>query len=87
MIQNRSTFFIGIFIIIISSSFLGLPSSWKTTLMLLSGLLLVALSVKITLPRKSIKNLPKKKKVTPVFMENAPVEQREDSGESHIERE
>ena len=73
MIQRRSTFFLGIFILLLSSSFLGLPSSWKTTLLFLSGLTLIFLSVKLTLPKKSSKRLPKKEKITAVFRENNPI--------------
>ena len=71
MIQRKSTFFLGIFIFLIS--FLGLPSSWKTTLFVLSGLTLVALSVKIILPKKHPKSKVRREKITPVFVENAPV--------------
>jgi len=49
IIHRKSTFFLGIFIFLIP--FLGLPSSWKTTLIILSGLGLVSLSTKIILPK------------------------------------
>ena len=71
MISRRSTFFLGIFIILIP--FLGLPTSWKTTLVILSGVFLVSLSVKILLPKKSVKTRIRKEKVTPVFIESVPV--------------
>lgn len=79
MIERKSTFFIGIFLLIISSSFLGLPSSWKTILVFFSGLSLVVLSVKFTLPKKSIKRLSKKEKITPVFVESVPTVQQKDN--------
>ena len=71
MIQRKSTFFLGIFIFLIP--FLGLPSSWKIILVVLSGLGLVGLSVKIILPKKSTKVRSKRGRSTPVFVENIPV--------------
>ena len=71
MIQHRSTFFLGIFIFI--TPFLGLPSSWKTTLIVLSGLGLIGLSVKITLPKKLTKTKIKKPRPAPMFLQNIPV--------------
>jgi hypothetical protein len=65
MIQNKKTFSIGIFILILSSSFLGLPSFWKTFLMFVSGLILIGLSVKFTLPQKPLKRVRRKEKVVP----------------------
>ncbi len=53
MIQRRSTFFLGFFIFLIP--FLGFPSSWKIVLTVLSGVTLMGLSVKITLPKKIVK--------------------------------
>ena len=73
MIQRKSIFFLGVFILLLSSSFLGLPSSWKTVLLFLSGLTLIFLSVKLTLSKKLPNGLPKKEKVTPVFVENSPI--------------
>ena len=70
MIRHKRTFFLGIFIFLIP--FLGLPSSWKTTLIVLSGLGLVALSVKIILLRKPTKTKSKKPRPAPVFVENIP---------------
>lgn len=74
MIQRKSTFFLGIFILIVSSSFLGLPSAWKTILVFFSGITLVVLSVKFTLPKKSLKRLNKKEKTTPVIAESSKVQ-------------
>ena len=70
MIQNKSTFFLGVFIFIIP--FLGLPTSWKTTLIVLSGLGLMALSFKFIPFKKNPKIRVKKEKVTPVFIEPMP---------------
>ncbi len=70
MINRRSTFFLGIFIFIIP--FLGVPSSWRTTFIVLSGIILIILSLKITLPKKSLKSRIKKEKVTSVFVESIP---------------
>lgn len=71
MISRKSTFFLGIFIFLVP--FFGLPSFWKTLFVALSGITLVFLSIKITIPKKSIKNKIKKEKVTPVYVENIPV--------------
>ena len=71
MIKRNSTFFLGIFIFLIP--FLGLPSFWKTTFIILSGVTLVGLSVKLTLPRKAPKGRLKREKITPVFVENSPI--------------
>lgn len=71
MIHKKSTFFLGIFILLIP--FLGLPSFWKTILIFISGVLLIGLSVKISLPKKNTKTRTKREKATPVFVENIPV--------------
>ena len=83
MIKSRRTFFLGIFIFLIP--FLGLPSSWKTGLVIISGLILVALSVRVSLPKKNIRSRQRREKVTQVFVESAPVYPRENVLES-IER-
>ncbi len=75
MIKQRSTLFLGIFIFVIP--FLGLPTSWRASLVMIAGLGLIALSIKITLPRrlaKSGKKLRRKEKVSAVFVENMPIE-------------
>lgn len=71
MIQRKNTFFLGIFIFLIP--FLGLPTFWKTFFIIISGLSLVASSIKIVLPRKLSRTKTRKGKSTPVFVENAPV--------------
>ena len=70
MIHRKSTFFLGIFIFLIP--FLGFPTSWKTTFVIISGLVLIGLSIKITLPKKvaSTKSRVRREKVTPVFVES-----------------
>ena len=75
MIQRKSTFFIGLFVFIIP--FLGVPSSWKTTFIVLSGLTLAVLSIRITLPKKTLKSRIRKEKVTPVYVESIPVYPKE----------
>ena len=82
MITRKSTFFLGIFIFLIP--FLGVPTSWKTFFTVASGLGLVALSVKITLPKKQIKPKTRKEKITPVFVENSPIYQPESKMENKI---
>ena len=71
MINRKSTFVIGLFVLLIP--FLGLPSSWKTALIIVSGFSLLIISVKISLPKKNIKTKTKREKITPVFVENAPM--------------
>jgi len=48
MIEQKRIFFLGIFIFLIP--FLGIPTFWKTVLITLSGFILMAMSVKVTLP-------------------------------------
>ncbi|HEY4505095.1 MAG TPA: hypothetical protein VJG67_00135 [Candidatus Paceibacterota bacterium] len=71
MIKQKRTLFLGIFIFLIP--FLGLPTSWKTVLVILSGLGLVTLSVKFSLPKKPIRTKGRREKSTPVFVESMPV--------------
>jgi len=77
MIYRKSTFFLGIFIFIVP--FLGVPGSWRTTFIVLSGIALVILSVKITLPKKNLKSKTRKEKVTSVFVESIPVYPKENA--------
>ena len=70
MITRKSTFSLGIFILVVSSSFLGLPSFWKTVLLFLCGLVLIGMSIKITLPKKPAKRpLRRKDKNAPASAE------------------
>ncbi|MDQ5949282.1 MAG: hypothetical protein QG589_408 [Patescibacteria group bacterium] len=83
MIKSYRTFFLGLFILALP--FLGFPSSWKTFFLVISGLYIIAGTIKITLPRRgAIKKLRKKEKITPVFMENAPIEHGNPIPESEI---
>ena len=69
MITRKSTFFLGLFILIIP--FLGFPTSWKTTLIVLSAIVLMGLSVKVSLPVKNAKpKIIKKEKILPEFHNN-----------------
>lgn len=75
MVKNRKTFFIGVFVSLIP--FLGIPSLWKAILTVFFGIILIFSSLKFILPRrggrsKIIRN--KRERVTPVFVESAPVE-------------
>lgn len=65
MISRKSTFFLGIFIFLLP--FLGLPSSWKILLTALSGVFLIYLSIKITLPKNIVKTKIKKEKIIPII--------------------
>ncbi len=71
IIHRKETFFLGIFIFRIP--FLGLPTFWKTVFIIFSGLVLVALSIKIVLPKKIIKSRLHREKKIPVFTEDTPV--------------
>lgn len=82
MINKKSTFFLGIFIFLIP--FTGFPSSWKTAFIVISGLVLMFMSVKVSLPKKNIRSRIKKEKVTPVFVENIPIYPREGFGKEDI---
>lgn len=48
IINRRATFFLGVFIFLVP--FMGLPSSWKTFLIVISALVLIALSITVILP-------------------------------------
>jgi len=80
MISKKSTFFLGIFIFIIP--FLGLPSGYKNTFVIVSGIVLIILSVTISIPKKPLKNRVKKEKANAVFVENIPIYPRDNTIES-----
>ena len=58
MISRKSTFFLGIFIFLIP--FMGLPTYWKTLIIIFCGISLVVSSVTISIPKKPIKHKVKK---------------------------
>lgn len=72
MIERKSTFFLGIFLFIIP--FLGFPSFWKTFFVCVSGLTLVALSIQIKVPQKTIKTRIRKEKPPQSFDINSPMQ-------------
>ena len=74
MINNKNIFFLGLFVLATQYLF-GLPTFWKTLLITISVLSIIFLSTKITLPKRNAKNVKRKEKVTPVFMENSPPNQ------------
>ncbi len=78
MIQKKRTFFLGIFIFLIP--FLGVPTLWKTSFIILSGLTLIIFSIKISLPKKIPKRASKKEKINPSSTENIPLYPRSSSG-------
>ena len=80
MISRKSTFFLGIFIFVIP--FLGFPMFWKTSFTVLSGLTLLLLSVKLTIPKRNFKPRTRKEKVTPVYVESIPVSPIDDTIET-----
>jgi hypothetical protein len=71
MINRKTTFFLGIFIFIIP--FLGFPSFWKELLTAVSGIFLILLSIRIAIPKKYPRHRTVREKVTPVFVESAPI--------------
>jgi hypothetical protein len=85
MINKKSTFFLGIFIFLIP--FLGFPSSWKSAFVIISGISLVLMSVKISLPKKGSRIKTKKERTTPVFVENIPIYPKDNTLESNIKSE
>lgn len=52
--------------------FFGLSTSYKNTFIIISGILLVLLSLNISIPKKNIRPKPKREKVTAVFSESIP---------------
>ncbi len=85
MINKKSTFFLGIFIFLIP--FLGFPSVWKSAFVIISGISLVLMSVKISLPKKSSRIKSKKERSTPVFVENIPIYPKDNTLESNVKSE
>lgn len=73
MISRKSTFFLGIFIFLLP--FMGLPTSWKTGLMIVCGIFLVfsSLSLTISIPKKTTKHRIKKEKSSKMSVEDIPV--------------
>jgi hypothetical protein len=72
MVHNAKTFLLGVFIIIIP--FLGIPTSWKTVLVVIAGLYLVSLSLTFAFPsKKPARTYKRRERVTPVFVENVPI--------------
>ena len=62
MITKKSTFFLGLIIVLLATSFIGFPSWWKAFFLSVCGLILIFMSVKVTLPsRHSSTKRPKKK--------------------------
>lgn len=85
MINKKSTFFLGIFIFLIP--FLGFPSAWKSAFVIISGISLVLMSVKISLPKKGSRIKTKKERSTPVFVENIPIYPKDNTLESSVKSE
>ncbi len=85
MINKKSTFFLGIFIFLIP--FLGFPSVWKSAFVIISGISLVLMSVKISLPKKTSRIKSKKERSTPVFVENIPIYPKDNTLESNVKSE
>ena len=80
MIKNNKTFYLGLFIFLIP--FFGLPTSGRTFLVTISGLLLILFSVKFSLPGRNVpRRLRRKEKVTPVWSESMPTIKSEASAD------
>jgi len=73
MISRKSTFFLGIFIFLIP--FMGLPTFWKTLIIVLCGISLVvsSISVTISIPKKPVKHKAKKEKNSKMSVEDIAV--------------
>jgi uncharacterized protein (DUF58 family) len=71
MISRKSTFVLGIIIFLIP--FLGLPTIWKSFLVVTGGLFLVISSISFPEPRKISKARVKKEKVPEIQIESTPV--------------
>jgi len=83
MIKHKSTFFLGIFIIMLSTSFVGLPSFWKMLFLFLCGFTLTLQSIHISMPKKLHKRpAHKKEKVRPTIIENIPLHSQSPSSET-----
>ncbi len=72
MIARRRTFILGIFIFLLP--FLGLPSFWKTLFVSLSGLLLIALSMKFQVPKKVVRPKKTREKTSSIYPNATPLE-------------
>lgn len=60
MVNNKSTFYIGVFVFLIP--FLGFPTTWKMALVVLSGVVLVLISIRIPIPKRIVRNYLKKER-------------------------
>ncbi len=81
MIKDRNIFIVAVFILIIQY-FLGLPTFWKNILLTMCSLALIFFSVKISLPKKSVKHKTRRERSTPVFVESAPIYPKDNTVES-----
>jgi hypothetical protein len=79
MSKNRIVFVIGSILFLIP--FLGFPSSWKTFFSIVSGLILISLSLSNSIKRRmTIRNLQSKSEVaSPVFVDSKKTEKESDS--------
>ncbi len=79
MSKNRIVFVIGSILFFIP--FLGFPSSWKTFFSIVSGLILISLSLSNSIKRRmTIRNLQSKSEVaSPVFVDSKKTEKESDS--------
>ena len=79
MSKNRIVFVIGSILFLIP--FLGFPSSWKTFFSIVSGLILISLSLSNSIKRRmTIRNLQSKSEVaSPVFVDSKKAEKESDS--------
>lgn len=71
MINRKSTFFLGVFIFLIP--FLGLPTFWKTFFIILSGAILVSLSIKVSIPKRVSRSKIKKEKTEVEYLNDTSV--------------
>ncbi len=73
MISRKLTFFLGIFIFLVP--FMGLPTSWKTAVIIICGLVLITSSISLTIsiPKKTVKHKTKKEKNSKISVEGIAV--------------
>lgn len=71
MITRKSTFFLGIFVFLIP--FFGLPTFWKTFFIILSGAILVALSIQVSIQKRNVKPRIKKDRHNEILVDNISV--------------
>ncbi len=71
MIERKGTFFLGFLVFLLP--FIGVPNSWKTIFMIVIGVVVIASSIRINLPKRISKSKPKKEKQNEINIEATPI--------------